>query len=415
VRALLIAFYFPPAGGGGVQRPLKLATHLPRLGIETHVLAPTDPKWIHRDSELRVPAEAVVHRAPFLGPRGRLPAEELYGRSGLDRLARAIALTPRRLVLPDENAPWFPTAVPAAIDVVRRAKIDVVITTSPPNSIHLIGAAVKRATGTRWVADLRDSLVAKPDRHVERLAVRLKERTQAGLARLVTRRADAVVAATYKIADEMTALNGSLRVAVIPNGADFEDFDGLAYRPGDRFRITHTGSFFGKRNPRPFLEALAASDQAAVARFVGDFRAADLDWAHRLDLGNRLELHPFLPHCQTLALQRDSEALLLLLPELGERGRDVPSGKLFEYLAAKRPILAAVPPDGAAAELIAEAGAGIVTAPDDVDAMRTAINELVQRWRSGTLTGPTLDDQLRARIGRFGRNVEFASLLHALA
>jgi hypothetical protein len=85
VRILLICFYFPPAGGGGVQRPLKIASHLPALGIETDVLAPRDPKWMYTDSDLADPPRAHVHRIPYWGPRGRMPADELFGRSGLDR------------------------------------------------------------------------------------------------------------------------------------------------------------------------------------------------------------------------------------------------------------------------------------------------------------------------------------------
>ena len=88
MKLLLVSFYFPPAGGGGVQRPLKLATHLPAFGIETHVLAPDDPKWIHTGEELAVPTKAWVHRAHYMGPRGRKPAEELHGREGVDRKRR---------------------------------------------------------------------------------------------------------------------------------------------------------------------------------------------------------------------------------------------------------------------------------------------------------------------------------------
>jgi glycosyltransferase involved in cell wall biosynthesis len=414
-RVLLISFYFPPAGGGGVQRPLKLAAQLPQFGIETEVLAPDDPKWIHRDQQLRLPDGVPVARARYFGPRGRLPAEELYGRRGVDRLLKRLALAPRRFVLPDENAPWALTAVPQAVRLVRRLGIDVVLTTSPPNSINLIGAAVKHATGVRWVADLRDSVIAKPDRDLDRLAVRIKERTQASVARVVAARADAVVAATFKIADEMRSLNSSLRVETIANGSDFDDFDGLVYRPSDRFRITHTGSFFGARSPRPFLRALALSDETVVARFVGDFRAADRAWAAERGLADRLELHPFLPHQRTLELQRDSEALLLLLPDVGERGRDVPSGKLFEYLAAGRPILASVPTDGSAADLIREAQAGIVTRPDDVEGMRAAIAQLVARRQAGTLELSPLDENLRSRIDRLARSAEFAELIHELA
>jgi hypothetical protein len=77
MKVLLVTMYFPPAGGGGVQRPLKFATHLPSFGIETHVLAPDDPKWVHRDDEATPPTQAWVHRARYHGPRGRIPSEEL--------------------------------------------------------------------------------------------------------------------------------------------------------------------------------------------------------------------------------------------------------------------------------------------------------------------------------------------------
>jgi len=103
VKVLLVTMYFPPAGGGGVQRPLKFATHLPELGIETHVLAPDDPKWIHRDDELTPPTLAWVHRARYLGPKGRKPAEELHGTTGLERAGKQLQLAGRRLLVPDEK------------------------------------------------------------------------------------------------------------------------------------------------------------------------------------------------------------------------------------------------------------------------------------------------------------------------
>src|SRR5207248_10329067 len=125
--------------------------------------------------ELAAPTLAWVHRARFVGPAGRRPAEELHGTTGLERLQRQAGLLGRRLLVPDENVTWNVTAIPSAIRIVRNEKIDVVVTTSPPPSVHLVGAAVKRATGACWVADLRDSIVAHPHRHTERLAVRAKE------------------------------------------------------------------------------------------------------------------------------------------------------------------------------------------------------------------------------------------------
>lgn len=409
---LLVSLYFPPAGGGGVQRPLKFATHLPALGIETHVLAPDDPKWIHTDAELPVPTQAWVHRARYVGPKGRLPAEELHGAVGVDLAVRRAKLLGRRLLVPDENVSWNLTAIPAAIKLVRSEGIDVVITTSPPASVHLIGAAAKRTTGVRWVADLRDSLVAHPHRRAESFAVRTKEQADRAMARLVARSADAIVCVSDAIAEEARELSPRGRVVTIANGSDFDDFAGLEYHRGERFRITHTGSFFGKRDPRPFLQALAGPGlEDVVARFVGDFRSADREWAEGLGLGDRLELIPYVPRRRSLELQRDSDALLLLIPEAGGRGRGVLSGKVFEYLAAERPILAAVPPEGAAADLIRETGAGVVAPADDVEALGAALTGLVERWRAGALEGSPLSEEWRDRLSRRTRVEEFAELL----
>ena len=416
MKVLLVAMYFPPAGGGGVQRPLKLATHLPELGIETHVLAPDDPKWVHRDEELRPPTLAWIHRARYVGPRGRRPADELHGTQGLQRLGRQAQLAGRRLLVPDENVSWNVTAIPAAIRIVRREGIDVVVTTSPPSSVHLIGAAVKRTTGVRWVADLRDSLVAHPHRRAERLAVRAKEQGEHAVARLVARFADGIVCVSDAIADELRERAPRGPVETIANGSDFDDFAGLERHPSDRLRITHAGSFFGKRDPRPFLTALRQTGlEDVVARFLGDFRPADREWAEGLGLGDRLELIPYAPRRRSLELQRDSEALLLLIPEAGGRGRGVLSGKVFEYLAAERPILALVPPDGAAAALIRDAGAGVVVAPDDVDAIAAALVDLHARWRAGGLESQPLAEEWRRKVSRRARVEEFASFLERVA
>src|ERR687898_224832 len=241
--------YFPPAGGGGVQRSLKLAQYLPALGVETHVLAP----------------------------------------DGLERALLQAQVTARRLLLPDASVTWNLTAIPAAIGIVCRERIDAVITTSPPPSVHFVGAAVQKATGVRWIADLRDPLVANQHRRDDTAAARARQAATEQVAKLVARRADAVTCVSEAIADEVRGLGARGAVRVISNGCDFDDFAGLEYVPGKRFRITHTGSFFGKRDPRPFLEAFKQADLDAVARFVGDFRSTDREWAEALDLGDRLE------------------------------------------------------------------------------------------------------------------------------
>jgi glycosyltransferase involved in cell wall biosynthesis len=414
VRVLLVTMYFPPAGGGGVQRPLKLAQYLPALGIETHVLAPDDPKWVHRDPDLRIPTQAWVHRVRYLGPKARKPAEELHGTEGFERALVHARIASRRLLVPDASVTWNLTAIPAAIRIARREAIDAVITTSPPGSVHFVGAAVKRATGASWLADLRDPLIANPHRRADTAATRAKQAAAAGVARLVARSADAIACVSDAIADEVRALEPRGEVKTIANGCDFDDFAGLEYRRAERFRITHAGSFFGRRDPRPFLQAPYDSGLDAVARFVGDFRASDREWADSLGLGGRLELVPYAPHAEALRLQRDSEALLLLVPDSGGRGRGVLSGKVFEYLAAGRPILAAVPPDGAAANLIRETGAGVVVAPDDVAGMRAALESLHSEYVNGGLPAIVLPEDVKRSLSRQTRVEETADLLREL-
>ena len=414
-KVLIISFYFPPAGGGGVQRWLKLAGYLPAQGIETHVLAPDDPRWLQSDPELQIPADVHVHRARYVGPSGIQPGEKLLGQRGLRRLWLRVLLTPRRLLIPDENVSWVASALPAARRIVKREGIDVVITTSPPTSPHLIGAHLRRHSGVHWIADLRDSIIAKSDRHYERALVRLKEKANRRLARTIARRADAIVCVTPTIAEEMTELGARGEMPVIPNGADFDDFAAIEYEPGERFRITHTGNFFGDRDPRPFLSALAQIDAPITARFIGAFRTVDRLWAEELGLGEKLELIRFQPHAQAIASQRNSEALLILIPFSAGRGIDVPSGKIYEYLAARRPILAAVPPQGAAANLVREANAGLVAPPDDSEAIRAALEELVARWRKGGLADVELPPKLIGQIDRKERMHEIAKLIERIA
>src|SRR5581483_7451130 len=150
-------------------------------------------------------------------------------------------------------------------------------------------------------------------------------------------------------------------------------------------------------------------------RFVGDFRPADREFLQELGLAGRVELIDYVPRRRSLELQRESDALLLLIPEAGGRGRGVLSGKVFEYIAAERPILAVVPPEGAAAKLLRRTGAGVVAAPEDVDAIRTALVELHTRWRDGDLDAPPLSSEWREQLSRGRRVEQLADLLRSLA
>jgi glycosyltransferase involved in cell wall biosynthesis len=426
VRALIVSYYFPPAGGGGVQRVLKLCKHLPAFGWDVDVLAPDDPKWVAHDPGLaaEIPPGTVVHRARYRGPSDEQPvADVLAGARGLRGVATRAGVYGRQLLVPDPRVVWVPDAARAAVRIVRERSASVVLTTSPPSSAHMVGSLVARRTGIPWVADLRDSWLANPHRRYERRSVRAKRALLETMARRTFARVAALTTVTETISQEARALAPpGTPTAVISNGCDFDEFAGLRHEPSERLRILHAGFFFGKRSPRPFLEALRGllTDRPELrdvveARFVGGFRTADREWAAKLDLGGAVRIDGFLPHDRALRAMKDADALLLLIPRAGGIGTSVLSGKLFEYLAAERPVLALVPPEGIAADLLRETGFARVADPDDGPAIRAQLDDLVEAWQAGELGDRPLPPDLRARLDRRTRASEMADVLRSVA
>jgi glycosyltransferase involved in cell wall biosynthesis len=425
LRVLIVSFYFPPAGGGGVQRVLKLCRHLPELGIDVDVLAPDDPKWGAVDPGLDadIPPATTVHRAHYRGPsHAQTPAARLAAARGARAVGVRAALLGRRVLLPDPEVAWLPDALRAGVRIVRERQIDVVLSTSPPNSVHLIAAAIARRTGVPFVADFRDSWLANPHRRYERRSVRAKRAVEGRIARAALKRVAAVSAVTPSIAEEAAELAPpGTAVRVVANGCDFEEFDGLEYVRGERMRIVHAGSFFGQRTPRPFLGALAAVlrerpglRDRVQAVFLGDLRPADREWALDLGLGDALALEGFRPHAEALAAMRAADALLLLVPRADGRGLLVVSGKVYEYLAAERPIIALVPPEGDAAKLLRDTGSAWIADPDDESAIAAAIREAVAAWEGDELGERRLAPEWRERLDRRTRARELAELLRSV-
>ncbi len=358
MKVLLVTMYFPPAGGGGVQRPLKFATHLPeprdrdaRARARRPEVDP--PRRRAAAADARVGAPRALPRAE--GPQaGRGAARHAGPRAArvCTRGSRAGGCScPTRTSLEPDRDPGGDPHRQARGH--RRRDHDLAAVVGAPRRRGR--QARDRACRGSPTCATRSSPIRTVD--AERMLVRAKEQGEHAVARLVARNADAIVTVSDAIAEELRARNPTGAVETIANGSDFDDFAGLEYRQSDTFRITHAGSFFGKRDPRPFLTALARAGSTTSSRASSATSAStDREWAEHASLGDRLELIPYAPRRRSLELQRDSEALLLLIPDAGGRGKGVLSGKVFEYLAAERPILAVVPPDGAAAELIRDGG-----------------------------------------------------------
>ena len=421
MRLLVVAFFFPPAGGGGVQRTLKFCKYLPESGIDVHVLAPDDPKWLVRDEGLleAIPPETTVHRAPFRGPAAVLRSEAIRERRGLARAAAEARLLPVRL-LPDRASMWAPAAARAALRIVRRERIDVLLTTSPPNSMHAVGAFAGSRARVPWVADFRDPWLASAFRGERGPHVRAKRAAETRLARAAVRRAAALTCVTETIAGELARFDPAApaRTTVIGNGADLDDFAAFEHRRNERFTLVHAGSFIGSRSLEPVLTAVKELEERRPelrgtirVRFVGDLREADRARAAALDVPHAWEETGHLTYAEALRAQREADALLLLIPHASGHGPAIVSGKVFEYVAARRPILAVVPPGGAAAALVRGLGGGPVADPADVTGIAAALEGLVDEWRAGGLPDRDYPAAELAAISRRERARELAAVL----
>ena len=287
--------------------------------------------------------------------------------------------------------------------------------------MHLAAEAIAAAARLPWVADFRDSWLANPHRDYEKLGVRAKRVVEQRMARSVGRRATRAGGRDRRDRRGAGGLHPSAaeRVTVIENGADFDDFEGLPRGPEDgRMTIVHAGSFFGKRTPRVFLQALRELldrrpelNGRILTRFVGEMRPRTARPPH----GSTWTARGRRPaSCPTATRWRRSEprdALLLLIPDADGRGDTVLSGKVFEYIAAARPILAAVPPGGMAADLVRRSGSGEVADGEDAAAVSAALERLADRWLDGGLPDIELAAPLREELSRRSRARDLAEVL----
>ncbi len=385
-RVLMVAYYFPPVGGVGVQRTLKFATYLPRYGWQPEIVAPGNPGFALRDPSLMalVPATLQVHRTRSLEPAKLATwARGLFGRrrngsaSGQATLRsgagqQSAASSRRRprplrvlatawsrlwgaLLYPDTAVAWVPFAVFAGWRAARRGRVQVVYSTALPISTHLAGKWIARLSGRPWLADFRDPWIGSPmTADPNRLTAWLRRRTERG----IVRRADAVVFATEGLRDMYARRypERASRFVCIPNGYDRADIEGVApapYEPG-HFHLLFAGSLYRSQELEVFLDGVERllarrpdlRDRLRV-HFLGKVNEANRAIASRYAdparLGGVVAFEAFVPRPQALARIAGADALLQLMPDLP--GSDIyVGGKLIEYLAFDKPILAVMPP-----------------------------------------------------------------------
>lgn len=392
-RVLIIAWYFPPVGGPGVQRTLKYCKYLPREGWEITVIAGIDPGE-HQDPALaaEIPPGVTVHRFGRPDTRWRRLRTWLFahrlGPIGLGRFGHWFGLAKD---FPDTMREWSDAVVGLAVAEHQRQPFDVIYTSSYPYSVHFAGAALKQRLGLPWVADLRD-----PWAENELMLGQLPRWVRARHARAEQRMiesCDAVVCAHPGHAERLRERYGlsSSRCLAITNGYDPEDYRHFPaprpIGPDGVVRLVHTGSFYGAYSPAPLLRALAQAwgplpdgIQVLELRLVGgdgDVIFPDLP-------GLRVVVRQRVSHAE--ALQEQAAAHLLLCVFDRTAGVTHLPGKLFEYLACVRPILAIVPSEGEAAEIIRTTGSGSIVDCDQPTKIVKGLNQALLEVRKREAT-----------------------------
>lgn len=408
---LLLAHEFPPAGWSGVQRPLKFVQYLPDYGWQTIVVAGRFGMVSQEDASLcaRIPPDTIVRRVNNPGP-GTLPAylagvgemiAALTSRVESPRAAaEALAWRINRLydwtLFPDQCCLWVAPAVLAAASLLRRHRVEAIVTTAPPWSTHVAGLLLKRWTGLPWVADYRDPYTAsgeswKPGR--ERLDRRLEDR--------FIHSADRVLCVTDALREkfrEIYCTNGTVppsRFVTVANGFDSRD---LAQVPPEarpegtaRLRLVYSGSLYGGRQPDSFFDAVIrlGRDRPDVAADLEIIFAGRMpDYAARINAETGRSIFKqrgYIPHPEHCALIQSADVLIQFQPDT-PLNRLLHTGKIFEYLAVGRHILAVIPPGGACADLLREVGGATIVDPADVRGIEDAIVSIHETWRRGELT-----------------------------
>jgi glycosyltransferase involved in cell wall biosynthesis len=392
-RALVVAYFFPPLGGAGVQRSLKFVKYLPSHGYDPVVLT-TRARWYparDEDQLAEVPHGTPVLRAPEL-PIG--PLRELL-RNPLHRLGMGSAVG--LVGWPDPQIGWVPGALWTAMRAVRQFRPSVVYTTSAPYSANLLGLAIHRLTGIPWVADYRDEWTHSPHQErqpklVRSAGGRLERQVVASAARVV------VVDGYYRI--EGLPLKAPKR-EVIPNGIDPADVPVSAASPREGpFRLAHVGTLYGDRDCGPVLRALERLAGRGAIRAEGvELRLVGNVFLPRPPAAGPVPVQTtgYVSHRRAVEEMSSASALLFFAPE----STPATSGKIFEYLAADRPVLCVARKDNLAYQLVDEFDAGVSVEPNDHAGIEAGLATLYERWHAGDMNGlPGVRERVLERFSR---------------
>ena len=435
-RVLIITYYWPPSGGSGVQRWLKMSKYLPEYGWQPVIYTPEDGEYPVEDPSLEkdVPPEAEVIKRPIVEPytmykkflgirkdekvKAGFIKEDGKNKSWKERLAIWVR---GNFFIPDARRWWVKPSVRFLKEYLQEHPVDAIISTGPPHSMHLIAMKLQSLLNIPWIADFRDpwtEIEYYDDLHLTRRA----DRKQHKLEHEVLTKADKVVTVTPDWGRRLGRI-GNRNVRVIYNG--FDDDDQVAQnteikKDDNTFSITYIGVLMEVRNPAKLWQAFGelvkeddAFAKALKVNLVGQIDNSVKNCIAENGLTEQVNVSPYVPHDQVDAINRSSSVLLLTLnPDSKPLAKGLVPAKLFEYLASGRPILCIGPKDGDAAHILKETQAGTTIGFEDKEQMKEVVKNLYHKHLNNDLAN--LEGTAIKRYSRKALAKEYRKLLNEI-
>ncbi len=421
-RVLIISYYWPPSGGAGVQRWLKFSKYLRDFGWEPVIYTPENPEYPEIDESLfkDIPIGTEVIKRPIWEPynayrrfTGQKKEEKIQAgflsEKKRNPLFEIISVWIRgNFFIPDARRFWIKPSIRFLIKYLAAHPVNAIVSTGPPHSMHLIALGLKKKLNIPWLADFRDPWTTIDFYHQLHLT-RQADKKHHHLEKAVLSGADRVTIISRNCALDLNSLFPR-KYDVITNGFDPDDFNFPEQKVTRTFELTHIGSMNRDRNPGLLWEVLAeiCSENEGFSndlrlRFIGKCDVALSQSLEKYGLSSRTEKIGYMSHDEVLKESAGSQVLLLLLNNT-PNVMGIVTGKVFEYLATRRPIFCIGPTTGDCARIIHEAQAGVTCDFNDKTSMKTALLELHGRYKKGSLKNNSSDIDSFSRKSLTGEN-----------
>lgn len=405
-KLLIITYYWPPSGDVGVHRPLKFAKYLPQFDWQPIIYTAETKDFTFVDASLskNIAANTEVVRtkiwepyqwyAQFTGAKkkkGEIQNTFLQEEKKKS-WTKAFAIWVRgNFFIPDARCFWLPTSIKHLTKYIETNQVDAILSTGPPHTVHLIARQLKRKFNIPWIADFRDPWT-QIDYYKDLKLTKVADSIHRKLEKSVLQEADQVLTVSWNWAKAFEKLGAKKEVAVITNGYDTSDFT-FDTKPqlDTKFTISHVGLLNKDRNPTAFWTALASLcaenptfKQDLVIQLIGkvDYRVIEI--IKEKGLQDNLVQKAYIPHKEITKVYAQSQVLLLIINQVASSLGRIPA-KLFEYLAAKRPILCISPKSGDAVKIVSETKTGTSLLFEDMEGIKAILEKYYTAFTNNTL------------------------------